>query len=335
MKPKLAVQTATKKSLVKILVIQTAFIGDAILATALVESLKTAMPQASIDLCVRKGNEGLVANNPHLRKVWIFDKKQGKYKNLLKLAADFRKEGYDEVINVQRFATTGILTVLSGGKRTSGFAKNPLSLFFSRRLPHRVGDGTHEVERNHRLIEHLVPGPPLRPRMYPSPEDFAKVARTRPYVTMAPTSVWFTKQWPAEKWVALIHLFPEGTDVLLLGGPPDKDACEAIAKAANRRVENLAGTLSFLQSAALMAGAEMNYVNDSAPLHMGSAMNAPTTAIFCSTVPAFGFTPLADVSRVVETSETLDCRPCGLHGYKACPKGHFACAEVAPEDVAH
>ena len=318
----------------KILIIQTAFIGDAILVTALVESLRAGLPHAEIDLCVRKGNEGLVANNPHLRKVWIFDKKQGKYKNLLKLAAEFRKQRYDEVINVQRFATTGILTVLSGGKRTSGFAKNPLSLFFSRRLPHHVGDGTHEVERNHRLIEHLVDGQPLRPKMYPSEEDFARVTRTKPYVTMAPTSVWFTKQWPAAKWVELINLFPESTDVLLLGGPPDKAACEAIAQASGRPVENLAGSLSFLQSAALMAGAQMNYVNDSAPLHMGSAMNAPTTAIFCSTVPAFGFTPLADVSRVVETAEVLDCRPCGLHGYKACPKGHFKCGDIDPKEVA-
>ncbi len=70
----------------------------------------------------------------------------------------------------------------------------------------------------------------------------------------------------------------------------------------------------------------MNYVNDSAPLHLCSAMNAPTTAIFCSTVPEFGFGPLADVSRVVQTPEQLDCKPCNLHGRKACPLGHFRCA---------
>jgi len=70
----------------------------------------------------------------------------------------------------------------------------------------------------------------------------------------------------------------------------------------------------------------MNYVNDSAPLHIASAMKAPVTAIFCSTVPAFGFGPLNANGRVVETTENLDCRPCGLHGYKACPKGHFKCA---------
>ena len=66
------------------------------------------------------------------------------------------------------------------------------------------------------------------------------------------------------------------------------------AAASHPRLVNRAGELSLLQSAALMQGAAMNYVNDSAPLHLASAVNAPVTAIFCSTVPAFGFTPLSE-----------------------------------------
>ena len=86
------------------------------------------------------------------------------------------------------------------------------------------------------------------------------------------------------------------------------------------------GNFNFLSSAALMQGAVMNYVNDSAPLHFASATNAPVTAIFCSTVPSFGFFPLSDQSFVVETTEKLECKPCGLHGWKECPLGHFKCA---------
>ena len=88
----------------------------------------------------------------------------------------------------------------------------------------------------------------------------------------------------------------------------------------------LAGQLSFLQSAALMEQASMNYVNDSAPMHFASAVNAPVTAVYCSTIPAFGFGPLSDEKFIVEIKEPLDCRPCGLHGYRACPRGHFNCA---------
>ena len=73
----------------------------------------------------------------------------------------------------------------------------------------------------------------------------------------------------------------------------------------------------------------MNYVLDSAPLHICSAMNAPTTAIFCSTAPQFGFGPLAEGAIILETKLDLDCRPCGKHGHKECPKGHFRCGEIA------
>jgi heptosyltransferase-2 len=142
---------------------------------------------------------------------------------------------------------------------------------------------------------------------------------------MSPASVWFTKQLPVEKWVELI----KGTKstVYLLGAKGDAALADEIKQQANRdNVYSLTGELSLLQSAALMADAQMNYVNDSAPMHLASAMNAPVTAIFCSTVPYFGFGPLSDESRIIETKERLDCRPCGLHGYKACPKGHFRCA---------
>lgn len=89
---------------------------------------------------------------------------------------------------------------------------------------------------------------------------------------------------------------------------------------------NLCGQLSFLQSAALMEGALMNYVNDSAPMHMCSAVNAPVCAVYCSTVPGFGYGPLSDRSFVIQSQEALPCRPCGIHGHKACPEGHFRCA---------
>jgi len=71
----------------------------------------------------------------------------------------------------------------------------------------------------------------------------------------------------------------------------------------------------------------MNYVNDSAPMHLASAVNAPVTAVFCSTVPAFGFGPLSDKSFIAEKKEKLYCRPCTLHGKKSCPEQHFKCAE--------
>jgi heptosyltransferase II len=280
--------------------------------------------------------------------VLIWDKKHRKYAALWDLLGQIRAAKYGRVVTLQRFASTGFLTAFSGAPERIGFAKNPLSRFFTRRVPHVIGDGTHEVGRNLRLLNEelemrnqelapadnssfLIPHSSLiSPRLYPTAADEAAVVpylATGPYICLAPTSVWFTKQFPEEKWLELLAALPAGLRVYLLGGPPDVAACERLAAAAGREnAVSIAGKIGLLASAALMRGAVMNYVNDSAPMHLCSAVGAPVTAIFCSTVPAFGFGPLSPVSFVVETKEPLDCRPCGLHGRAACPLGHFRCA---------
>ncbi|WP_020601799.1 glycosyltransferase family 9 protein [Spirosoma spitsbergense] len=318
----------------RFLLIQTAFIGDVILATALLEQLHQAYPDALLDILVRKGNEGLLVNHPFLNEVLIWRKKEAKYRDLWRLLQTVRSRRYDGVLNLQRYGTMGMLTALSGAKVTVGFDKNPFSRFFTHQVVHRFEPGVHEVDRNAEMLSVLKPArqwqAQTRPKLYPSADDYATVQpyKKQPYVCMAPMSVWFTKQYPPERWVELIQALPEYLTIYLLGAPTDRDACEAIRVSAGSivNVKNLAGQLNLLQSAALQQGAVMNYVNDSAPLHLCSAMNAPTTAIFCSTVPEFGFGPLADVSRVVQTPEKLDCKPCNLHGRKACPLGHFRCA---------
>jgi heptosyltransferase-2 len=313
------------------LLIQTAFIGDVILATALVEYLAEHEPGRPLDVLVRRGNEGLLAGNPHVRRVLIWDKKSQKYPNLLRLLKRIRAQRYGRVVTLQRFASTGFLTAFSGAPERAGFAENPFSRFFTRRVPHVIGDGTHEVARNLRLLPEAVTLPALpHPQLYPTPADEAAAApyaAVGEYLCLAPTSVWFTKQYPEEKWLELLAALPAGLPVYLLGGPPDTAACERLAQRASRPgLVNLSGKLSLLASAALMRGAVLNYVNDSAPLHLCSAVDAPVCAIFCSTVPAFGFGPLSSFARIVEHPGPLACRPCGLHGHARCPLGHFRCA---------
>lgn len=314
----------------QILVIQTAFIGDAILATAVLEKLHAYFPDAAIDFLVRKGNEGLFVGHPFLRRVLVRDKKLGKVKSLRLVLGEVRSAKYDIVVNLHRFASSGIIAGFSGAKHICGFDKNPFAWRYDHKVPHVIGttpDSPHEIERNQSVIAHLTDVHSAAPRLYPSLADFAAVQIATSYICVAPTSVWFTKQWPAAKWTELIASIDKSFTVCLLGAPSDRDACEAIAQASGHpHVRVLAGELTLLQSAALMKGAAMNYVNDSAPMHLASAMDAPVTAIYCSTVPAFGFGPRSSRSFVVETAEKLDCRPCGLHGFKACPLGHFKCA---------
>lgn len=313
----------------RFLVIQTAFLGDVVLATPVIEALAANFPDASIDFVLRKGNEGLLAGHPHLRRVWVWDKKINKHLNLVRLAFQLRRERYDVVINLQRFFSSGLLTLLINPRVSIGFDKNPLSVLFTHRFPHIIADGLHETDRNLSLLQPLLARPYGKMALYPAKTDFDTVRdlTSKKYVCLAPASVWYTKQMPVEKWVELSkQLVTNGYQVYLLGSPQDQGLNQHIISSAGiAGITDLAGGLSLLQSAALMKGATMNYVNDSAPMHLASAVNAPVTAIFCSTILAFGFGPKSAVSMVVETTEPLDCRPCGLHGYRQCPKGHFRC----------
>ncbi len=314
----------------KFLILQTAFIGDVILATSVAEKLHQHFPKAEIDFLLRKGNEGALDNHPFIKEVIVLDKKNNKLKNLFSIAKKVKKKKYNTVINLHRFGISGFITWCSGAKEKLGFDKNPFSFCYTKKIKHEIGNGVHETQRNHKLIAHLTDTIPAKPKLYPTKKDIASVKKysQEKYICIAPASVWFTKQFPKEKWVELINNLPNNMAVYLVGAKSDFNLNEQIKQTTNneQQITNLSGTLSLLQTAALMKGAQMNYVNDSAPLHIASSMNAPVTAIFCSTIPAFGFGPLSDNSKIVETKEILDCRPCGLHGYKKCPMEHFKCA---------
>ena len=314
----------------KILIIQTASIGDVILTTPFLESLHHNYPDATVDMVVKKGTESLFASHPFLGKMYIWDKSERKLKNLYAILKEIQSERYDLVVNVQRFFLTGMLTAFSRAKYTVGFNKNPFSIFFSLRVKHKIREGEyHETERNLKLIEHLVKDTLQKPRLYPSPQDDALTSqyKTHQYICVAPASLWFTKQYPAEKWVEFVRELPADLYVYFLGSPSDFDLCDGIINdSGHQNALNLAGKLKLLETTSLQRDARMNFVNDSAPMHLASSVNAPVTAIFCSTVTSFGFGPLSDNSVVLETDEKLDCRPCGLHGLKECPEKHFKCA---------
>jgi len=313
----------------KILVIQTASIGDVILATPVIEKLHHFYPDAKIDFLLKKGIESLFNGHPFLHKVLIWDKSSEKYKNLVRLLNYINDEKYDAVVNVQRFATSGFLTAFSGAKKKIGFNKNPFSILFTHRVKHTINSGhIHETGRNLKLIESITDNSVFPIRLYPMQKDGARMSqyKTVKYITISPASLWFTKQFPKEKWVEFVSKLNKDLTVYFLGSNKDHDFCnEIIKEAGHKNAMILAGKLSFLESADLMKNAVMNFMNDSAPMHLASSVDAPTTVIFCSTVTEFGFGPLSSDSKVIETDEDLDCRPCGLHGHKTCPKKHFKC----------
>ena len=317
-------------SLKKILIIQTASIGDVILATPVLEKLHHHYPEAEIDFLLKKGNERLFDGHPYLHSLLIWDKSKDKFKKLKKLIGEIRENRYDTVVNIQRFASSGLITTLSGANLKVGFNKNPFSPFFNIRVKHTIHHGEiHETERNINLVKRFTDETLFPVRLYPHQRDYAKMSqyKTVKYITVSPASLWFTKQYPEEKWIEFIKEIDKETRIYFLGSKNDSTLCDSIInKSEQSNSMNLAGKLSFLESAALMRDAVMNFMNDSAPLHLASSVNAKTTAIFCSTTPSFGFGPLSDDAVVIQTKEELKCKPCGLHGLKVCPEDHFKCA---------
>lgn len=316
----------------KFLIIQTAFIGDVVLSTALAESL-SKMQNAEIHYLVRKGNESLLENNRNIKKVWIWNKQEKKIRNLFKLTREIRNEKFDVVINLQRFASSGFITCFSGAKKKIGFSQNPFSFCFDFKTNHNLNSNLHEIERNAGLI-HEWHDQLSMPKLYPSQLNFDRVLvyQNAPYVCIAPSSVWYTKQWPVDQFRSLTKALSQNYQVYILGGRGDYALCESLIEEGSN-ITNLAGQLNFLESAALMQGAIMNYVNDSGPLHFASAMNAPVTAFFCSTSPTFGFGPLSEKQLVWESKEVLNCKPCGLHGKKQCPESHFKCGKSGQSEI--
>jgi heptosyltransferase-2 len=263
----------------------------------------------------------------------VWNKKKKKYIHWLQLLFKIRKSKYDAVVNVQRFAATGLWTALSKAKFKIGFDKNPLSFLFTHAIKHlEIQEDMHEIDRNHQLIKVIGVIALHKPKLYPTKEAIEKVKKyqVEPYICIAPASVWFTKQYPISGWVGFIKSIAFQGPIYILGAAGDKilgdKMMEAFVLTGNHQIINVAGELSFLESAALQQKAVLNYVNDSAPMHFASAVNAPVVAVYCSTIPAFGYGPLSEQSFVVQTAQNLACRPCGIHGKKKCPLQHFNCA---------
>jgi len=189
----------------------------------------------------------------------------------------------------------------------------------------------------------------VKPRLHPAAGDVRVVDALlndfhaqhgpigrQPMVALAPGSVWFTKRWPEEHFLAVARaLVHDGVQVVLVGGADDAGLCSRIAGECGEgaAVLNAAGRLSVLQSADLLRRCALLVTNDSAPMHLAGAVGTPVFALFGATVPSFGFGPLGPRDRVFEL-QGLACRPCGIHGGQKCPIGTFVCMrDLKPESV--
>lgn len=316
------------------LVIQPAFLGDLVLTLPLVGRLREALPHAELHLLVRQGTESLLHQHPWRLHLWTWDKSWRSWWQLQKALGRYAWEG---IFVVQRFFRMGLLGRSLPAKWRVTYDKNPLSFLYTHRVAHRFSAGLHETQRVLALLQPLglpMTLPPA-PWLFPSAEAQEKVkswTQRSPYLVISPTSRWPTKEAPFRLWYQFLERVPHHFTLYLTGLKADTTRLEALTPA-HPGCYNLAGQLSLPELTALVQGAYRTFTVDSALTHIASAVGCPTTTVFCATVPAFGFGPLAPGSAIVETSEALSCRPCGLHGSPTCPKKHFRCGHTLLPDA--
>jgi len=325
----------------RVLIVQTAFIGDVILATPLAEAAHQVFRDCVVDFMVIPAAASLLEKNNFIRRVLIFDKR-GAQRGLValwKLAKALQREQYDLVLVPHRSLRSALLVRLARIPERIGFDRSAGVWLFTRRVPYQQ---KHEVERNLDLLrvfsnDFATPSP----KVFWDKNDEQVVEQiiksnqnAKWFCALAPGSVWATKRWPAERFIELARKLIVETEafIYLIGGGSDVALCSRIAAAMEKNCINTAGRLSLRQSAALLDRCQVLISNDSAPTHLGVATRCKVITIFGPTVPAFGFAPFGDGHVVIE--KNLSCRPCSPHGGDRCPIGTHACMrDIAAEEI--
>lgn len=318
----------------RILIVQTAFIGDVILITPLIRALGELYPQAKIDVLLVPAAAKLLENNPHVSRVIAYPKRKNAMLTMLQMIIKLRREHYDLAISPHSSARTHILLYLAGIPHRLGFDRGPAACLLTAKIKHP--NNIHKINKNLALLKMLSPRDfELQTELFPSALDEKKAELLcrpltgKPIIALAPGSIWATKCWDIESYRDLsLQLLARGIAILLIGGNGDKEKCDFIEQAALQQDQraaliNFAGSTNLLESAALIAKCKLMICNDSGALHLANAIQTRVFAFFGPTVTAIGYYPYRAGDKVFQTQ--LSCRPCGSHGGAKCPLGHHRC----------
>jgi heptosyltransferase II len=318
----------------RILVIQTAFPGDAVLTLPMVQKLKELNADSIIDVLCIPATKEIFQLSTSINEILVIDKK-GKHKSFFsffKFAREIRAKNYSRIYSPHRSFRSSLLVLQSGVRETYGFSNS--SLFHVYKYLIEYMPNHHEVQRNLDLIGYdysktgwqVLPEIKIPENAFRKVEEFLKSTKINSdIVAIAPGSIWNTKKYPLEYYEQVIeYLINQGFNVIIIGGKEEEEIGKALESKFIGSLISSAGYLSITESIALLKHSKMLISNDSAPTHLGVCADIPVLTLYCSTVPDFGFYPYNNKSRWLSYSE-LECKPCGIHGYYECPLKHFKC----------
>ena len=299
------------------------------MVTPMIRAVKQVFRHAQIDVLVIPETAGLLTNNPNIRAIQAFDKRQNKFRSFFRTVFQLRKQKYDAAFLPHSSFTTIALVTFSGIKQRIGFDRNISRYFLTRRMVFR--NGIHRIDKNLDLIRSFLDlSFDLQTELFPDPSVREGIGKRlsqhfgsgKTLIAVAPGSVWNTKRWPEEHYVQLVKLLSErGFGIVLIGSTEERPLCEIIKPRENSL--NLAGETNFLESASVLEKCKLLICNDSGAMHIANAVKTDVVAFFGSTVKSIGYFPYRKEDVVLELD--LECRPCSSHGGDKCPLGHHNC----------
>jgi heptosyltransferase-2 len=324
----------------KIFIIQTSFLGDAVLTLPMIQKLKEIFPNSSISVLCIPSTKEIFDHSSDVDDVIVYDKrdKQKSLSSFIGLIKLIRKNKFSRIYSPHRSFRTSMLVLFSGTGTTFGFDISSCSFIYRTRIQYIKSK--HEVARNLDLIGYDTSDEKWKvlPKINIPDAITNRVDRAingldiKMMVAIAPGSVWNTKIYPRKYFEEVIkYLVDNNIFVILIGGSDDEKLCRGIEEKFNVRVKSFAGKLSAVESVALLKKCALLISNDSAPTHLGMIADIPTITIYCSTIPEFGFFPYNQKSRSISL-DGLECKPCGIHGHRECPLKTFDCGnKLLPE----
>ncbi len=314
-----------------ILVLAPNWLGDAVMATPFLQSLRIAYPAAFIDVVCREYISEIFKRNSSVDRLHAYDGGKGLRALNAAVARNRPGNGWHMCFVLPPSFKAALAALLSGSKKRIGYGGELRGPLLSDRLPsamYRIG---HLSEAYVRLIglsgvEGTIETP--RPVVVP-PYDWERIVADMgidgEYMVIAPGATYGSaKVWPGKNYSSLAAEIAgiTGWRLVLVGSEAERDRASDVLESSGVEGVNLAGGCDISGLAAVLRGASLVIGNDSGPVHIASAMGRATVTLFGSTSPAWT-APRGSSVRIV--SSDMDCAPCFE---RECPKGHAECLEA-------
>ena len=312
----------------KVLIIRLSSLGDILLTTPFVRSLKTQFPKIEIDFILREEYSDLLKLNPYLHKVFKFSRNE---KDNVTTLAEIKNTNYDLIIDLQNNLRSN--KIISNNKpQVVRFSKNSWQKFLLVNFKiNKLNDEPQIPVRYARTISGFQLDDKSSDLFTDRTAD-ARILGKESLIGFCPGARHYTKRWLKEYFIELGNkLTKAGYTIVLFGGKIDKDLCAEISNKITGSID-LSNFNDILQTAADMKLCKAIVCNDSGLMHTATAVETKVIAIFGSTVKEFGFTPYNCKDLILENN-SLTCRPCSHIGRNNCPKKHFECMKLIKPDL--